>query len=612
MHKCALTHQLLPMFLVALLATRLATSDLRAATPADLTDAVSQRIDKIAAGTPLDSLPQQKIDFHGNLVAWLIRRVPLTGDEEIRYAQSAGNDIAKRHMSRPAPGAANQVLHRLTAELPKRGLPAPSKFTLIVLDDERLTVFTVGGGSLFITQPLLEMLMSNGPRGRDILSFFLAHEIAHVALGHCRNGYQLELLQSELDRKIDIGVDAKWLANTLKTTIAPAGALARFLYTREQEYEADLYALHLCRNAGIDLNQSLNALRYLCLIAHPELATHDDVVLTRVTDQPALAYYLSSKPDPLCRLRRLQMELSGQLENEAGYGLLEFDPDTGMLLPCPNALIEPDERVIVFVHGMEGGPDTFQALMERIAQRSKLGSTRLLSLAWPNDHSLACAGKYLARELSRVCPSHNNVDFVCHSAGGLVVRAYAEIDRGPFHRVIFVGTPHGGSDLAPIRALLETAQFFGDLKLGYPLSLSKVLVDGHGQITHDLQPDSLFLRFLDRHERPAERYAILRGRALKPAQAMLASAALASVRKSAKRRIEEKTESELLRQMAVRLVDSLQMPAEISAGDLAVSVPRATLDGVPFVETMRHHHLTLKSSPDAIDQIMRLLFDGAK
>jgi hypothetical protein len=136
-------------------------------------------------------------------------------------------------------------------------------------------------------------------------------------------------------------------------------------------------------------------------------------------------------------------------------------------------------------------------LMNRLAADPAGGNFRILGFQYPNDESLARSGKFLKREMLRVCAAAKHVDFVCHSAGGLVFRQYAEVEGGEFHHVYFQGTPHYGSDLAALRSLLEATQFLSDLKLGYDGALQQAILDGHGQMSYDLQPDSLFLRQLN-------------------------------------------------------------------------------------------------------------------
>src|SRR4029450_5275827 len=102
-----------------------------------------------------------------------------------------------------------------------------------------------------------------------VLAFLLADEIGHVARLHCRRGYQLQKLQDEAQRGISLNVDDKTLKIILQTSIDPTARFLTFLYTPGQHFEADLFALHLCRNAGFDADDATDAVRWLGALRYP-------------------------------------------------------------------------------------------------------------------------------------------------------------------------------------------------------------------------------------------------------------------------------------------------------------------------------------------------------
>jgi hypothetical protein len=261
---------------------------------------------------------------------------------------------------------------------------------------------------------------------------------------------------------------------------------------------------------------------------------------------------------------------------------------------------------------MEGNGLTYLPLMQHRAADDSAAGVPLLVFQYPNDQSLARSGEFLQSELARVCGNCRNVDFVCHSAGGLVFRYYAEVRGGVFRKAVFHGTPHGGSDLARLRSLLEASQFVGNLKLGYPESLQQTLQDGNGQITYDLHPDSLFLRFLDRHDKPLNRYYVFRGRVLRTGQAIALEAAATVSRELLRQQIDREVDSEFLRRLAVHYAEYLRIPPEIGSGDLAVSFENAHLKGAAEVHDSRHNHLTIKMRPDVLRETTRILSEGLK
>lgn len=575
--------------------------------PRDLTAAVAARIDRIAEECPPEKLSVRKVDFHGNIAAWMIARTPLTPEEEVTFSAAAREKLLAAHRSLPAPDEAVRVLERLQKELPLHLQPEPIRFSLTVLDAPQFNAFAIGGGNLFITAPFLQALLDEGERGRNMLAFVLAHEIGHTALQHCRRGYQLLVLEEELARQIELRVERALLEKLLETSVAPAGVLAKFLYSREQEYDADLCALHLCRNAGIPVEQAVDGARFLCLLTYPQLLTDPDFAPNPAADRSALAHYLSSHPNPFRRVNRLRRELSGEPDAGCIAGLFTVDLATNEMTPCPRGMISGGGRAIVFIHGMEGSGLSYVPLMRHLAAQDAVPGVPLLVFQYANDESLARSGEFLSTELARVCANCSKVDFVCHSAGGLVFRYYAEVRRGAFRRAVFHGTPHGGSDLARLRSLLEASQFVGNLKLGYPESLQRTLLDGNGQITHDLHPDSLFLRFLDRHEKPLDRYYVFRGRVLRTAQAVALEAVATVSRDLLRQQIAREVESGFLRRWADHYADYLRIPPEIASGDLAVSFDSANLKGAAEVHDSRHNHLTIKFRPDVLRETTRIL-----
>src|SRR5262245_7539875 len=182
--------------------------------------------------------------------------------------------------------------------------------------------------------------------------------------------------------------------------------------------------------------------------------------------------------------------------------------------------------------------------------------------------------------MERVCASRKHVDFVCHSAGGLVFRQYAELEGGEFHHAYFQGTPHYGSDLAALRSLLEATQFLGDLKLGYDGALQQAILDGHGQISHDLQPDSLFLRNLNA---PGGKV----GPACDSLDVWRAWSGAGGLRMKTAVEAGRRPLGGLLKsdetggmKLSRAGLERLALPAEITNGDLAVTVESAKLAGV--------------------------------
>lgn len=176
-----------------------------------------------------------------------------------------------------------------------------------------------------------------------------------------------------------------------------------------------------------------------------------------------------------------------------------------------------------------------------------------------------------------------------------------------------MGAPNRGSDLTKLRTLLEAKQFLGDLKLGYSAALERVILDSKGLIGFDLQPESLFLQYLNRERRDSRaiqtRYAIIRGRALKPRYALLAGTSAAAGRVALRRTLKKGEADSLMRAEAGRWIERLRVPKEVSRGDLAVTLDSAMLAGAGRVTTFQTDHVTMLRHADVLKSVAEWLDD---
>jgi hypothetical protein len=126
-------------------------------------------------------------------------------------------------------------------------------------------------------------------------------------------------------------------------------------------------------------------------------------------------------------------------------------------------------------------------------------------------------------------------------------------------------------------------------------------------MSHDLQPDSLFLSHLNapRDKLGRERCTIYRGQASSRTRVLLMKGTVEAGRRSLERllRADETTASKFARGGLEKLV----VPAEIANGDMAVTLESATLAGVEAVHTRPLHHTELPRNPDLIEHLVRLL-----
>jgi pimeloyl-ACP methyl ester carboxylesterase len=256
---------------------------------------------------------------------------------------------------------------------------------------------------------------------------------------------------------------------------------------------------------------------------------------------------------------------------------------------------------------MESSSDTFLPMLKAFAADHSLANRRLLALEYPADDSLARSGRFLRRELTRVRASLPQVDLVGHSAGGLAIRHYTEVQGGEFRRAVFIATPHQGSDLARLRRFLEAGQFLANLRQGEDEALRQVVIDGRGQITFDLLPNSLFLTELNRlpvGEQRA-RYAIHRGLPRRMLLLTAGAIALSVAKNEIKASLPPPaTTAARLGQSAIEL---LNLPPEMVVGDMWVTVESAALPGVRDIRDWRLRHSELPRNPEVIADIAKQL-----
>lgn len=571
-----------------------------------LTPDVRARLDKLALQQELENLNEETIDLAGNATAWLISQASLTPRQEADHAGGMHKQLLTQNRALDTPPEAERVWQRLLKQLPSYLKPTEFRFTLTVLDVPRLGAFSWGAGRVYITRPLLERLLENPERGETALAFVLAQQLGHIARDHCRRGWQLVQIQEDLKGNLKLDVDAKLMQRILETSVHASGQLVYFLYTRAQSYEADCFAWQLCRNAGLDLDHALDALRYQAVLNEPRLLSDPNFRPARAAVAPALQYYLSEEPVSLLRLRRLMMERDGLVANEKDCGLFRFDPATAAFSRCAPGSVAEGVAPIIFVHGLRGERGVFLPFLTFLGEQKELMGRPLLVLRHPNNESLARCGLFLTSEMARVVKSPEKAMFICHSAGGLILRYYTEVKKGAFDRAFLLATPHQGSNLMPLKYLVDLAQFAVLLKQGLPDAIAATIPEGRGEITYDLHPDSLFLRHLGQDAKLAARYHVYSGQILDSTQALTLRFAFLAAKTFLKDRVFTRLEMPLLKSQAIALVDGWELPDELLRGDGVVTVRSATLRKAGQTTATACNHLTIVLD----EEVMRGVLQG--
>jgi Zn-dependent protease with chaperone function len=564
-----------------------------------LTPAIRASIDRLAGQAELETIEEDAVNLAGNAAAWLVSQVTLTARQEVELADAMHQKAFPAEVITETPPQAQRVLERLVREMPEYLKPPEYHFELVIVDKPQLGAFTLGGGRVYLTRPLLQGLLGQGVRGEAALAFVLAQQLGHTARLHCRRGWQLQKYQKE--------VKDRGLFNLLHTTVKAAGPLTYFLYSRKQSYEADCFAWQLCRNAHLDLEAALDAPRFFALQAHRGLLTDPDYRPAKAAPVSVLDYYLSEQPEALVRLRRLLLERDGLVPDRKEHGLFQYDAATGNLTHCGNGAIKADEAPLVFVHGMHGHNGTFRPLLDLLSSDPTFAGRPVLVFRFPSNDSLARSGGFLHREMARVVAAPGKAQFVCHSAGGLVFRYYAEIKKGAFDRAVLLATPNLGSHMTALKFLADLAEFSAVLKQGLGEALAATVPEGLGEIINDLHPDSLFLRYLGYDAACARRYYVFYGQALDTARAAALRLTFGAAKRVMKDRLFPGVGLLPFHTHVLILLDGWELPEEILRGDGVVSVRSARLRGARQVTKTTQNHLSILTNEMVRRQVLEIL-----
>lgn len=561
-------------------------------------------IDRRVMQGPDLRMEEPKREFYGALAKWSISRTPMKADEELELARAQHAAILKAFKSSPAPPMAENVLKQLTRHLP--GVSPPEfEWTLTIIETPEWRSYSVGGGFVYLTRPLYDALTDHPDHAEDRLAFVLAHEMGHIVRKHVRVAYQLIKLEDVARRESWDEEELFKLRNTVGQMVEYTGKRVKFLYEPHHEYQADLFAAHLCRNAGFDGEAGLDVLR-------------QGIIDEQRGDDPlrAPAYAMLSHPNPAVgkskpsasdRLRQIRLDLDGVIVGEQ-YGLWEFDAKADQWIKPKKLHVGEKERAIVVVHGMDSTLATcYIDLARALAKDREFRGVRILGFQYPGDASLSRVGEFLHREVFQSFDPQAKVDFVCHSAGGLVVRYYAEVKGGSFERIILQGTPNHGSDLARLRAVIEMKQFVSDLRDGYSEAIEKVILDGQEQIEQDLAPKSLFLNDINACQVDRSRYAIFRGRRFSRSRMFLLDKSMDVGRTLLAQSLHEIEGPKILRERAMQSLEQFDLPEEVRKGDLVVSTESAALDGVEDIRTFKLHHGALSRDEETIAATLEIL-----
>jgi predicted Zn-dependent protease len=169
-----------------------------------------------------------------------------TEDESLRAEIRLGRDLAAALLERTPLVEENettifaaQVGHWLSANVKEKKLPFSFRFTA----EREPNALALPGGPVFVSWPLLEMCQGQ----RDEIAFVLGHEMAHIVRRHTLERIVKDAAVSLLLRRFSTSQAASaWLNQTGRQVLSRA-------YSRDEELEADTFAVALIKMAGGDV-----------------------------------------------------------------------------------------------------------------------------------------------------------------------------------------------------------------------------------------------------------------------------------------------------------------------------------------------------------------------
>jgi len=213
--------------------------------------------------------------------------MPMTPDEERRV----GEEIDAHMRAEPAGGLILELGRQLAASPLVQRFPRRYEFRVLP-DAVMVNAFAIPGGFVYITGGLQRRFPPTDP---DALLFVIGHEIGHVELGHCEDGYRTR----EWLRKVGLG--------SMGTVAGALRGLAQLQFSEVQELEADAFAARLVDSEHRDPASGLRALELLGLTDAVDRNTKRDPARVAVE---GLTDYFRTHPGSWERRNRLRQEVA--------------------------------------------------------------------------------------------------------------------------------------------------------------------------------------------------------------------------------------------------------------------------------------------------------------
>lgn len=214
--------------------------------------------------------------------------------EEIRIGKDVNRQVVRQHKVANSPTATKrlrELAKPLLAQVKSEGI----NYTFTVLASPEINAFSHLGGYVYVNQGLLNFAKSDAE-----VQFVIAHEIAHVDLGHCRRGLAYTVRAGELAG--GQGADL----------VQQAYHLISLGYSEEQEFDSDEWAFRHMLKIGRTQDDALALPRHFA----KHFADKTERRQTADKDRPdaviadEIEKHMRSHPPAAERVRRLEKMVS--------------------------------------------------------------------------------------------------------------------------------------------------------------------------------------------------------------------------------------------------------------------------------------------------------------
>ena len=210
--------------------------------------------------------------------------------EEIRIGKDVNRQVVRQHKVANSPTATKR-LHDLAKPLLAQVKREGINYTFTVVASPEINAFSHLGGYVYVNQGLLNFAKSDAE-----VQFVIAHEIAHVELGHCRRGLTYTVRAGELAG--GQGADL----------VQQAYHLISLGYSEEQEFDSDEWAFRHMLKIGRTQEEALALPRHFA----KHFADKTERRQTADKDRPdaviadEIEKHMRSHPPASERVRRLE------------------------------------------------------------------------------------------------------------------------------------------------------------------------------------------------------------------------------------------------------------------------------------------------------------------